>query len=131
MIDSSLLERVRSRIGWQSEPSTEVVEAGQVRRFCEAIGDPDPRRLEEVPPTFLVTLSTDLPEIPEVLNTRLQSFEITYRGLDYPGRKCTCRGVVQSQPGNEVIVEIWTEDPQGSKTTVGTATLEVEGWRVG
>ena len=55
----------------------------------------------------------------------LKSLEVSYRGLDYPGQKCTCRGVVRSQEGREVVVEVWTEDPKGSKTTVGTATLEL------
>jgi hypothetical protein len=43
------------------------VEAGHLRRFCEAIGDPNPRWLAEAPPTFLVALGTETPEIPEVL----------------------------------------------------------------
>ena len=43
------------------------MEAGHVRRFCEAVGDPNPRWREEAPPTFLVALGTETPEIPEVL----------------------------------------------------------------
>jgi acyl dehydratase len=36
---------------------TAPVEAGHVRRFVEAIGDPNPRWTEEAPPTFLVALA--------------------------------------------------------------------------
>jgi len=43
------------------------VEAGHLRRFCEAIGDPNPRWREEAPPTFLVALGSETPEIPDVL----------------------------------------------------------------
>ena len=36
-------------------------------RFCAAIGDPNPRWRNEAPPTFLVALGSETPEIPEVL----------------------------------------------------------------
>jgi N-terminal half of MaoC dehydratase len=67
MDSTEIVERVRAGIGWRGEERTSVVEAGLVRRFCEAIGDDDPRWLEEVPPTFVVALGTDIPEIPEAL----------------------------------------------------------------
>lgn len=44
-----------------------TVEAGHVRRFCEAIGDPSPRWREEAPPTFLVAFGRALPNLPEAL----------------------------------------------------------------
>ena len=62
-----LLDRIRARIGWESPARTTTVEAGHLRRFCAAIGDPNPRWLREAPPTFLVALGTETPEIPEVL----------------------------------------------------------------
>jgi hypothetical protein len=53
---TSVLERMRERIG-QSGPSSEaLVEAGHLKRFAEAIGDPNPRWTKEAPPTFLVAL---------------------------------------------------------------------------
>jgi len=54
---ASVVERLRSRIGVDGEPVTATVEAGHVRRFAEAIGDPNPRWAEEAPPTFLVALA--------------------------------------------------------------------------
>jgi hypothetical protein len=62
-----LLERIRAQIGWQGPVRTTTVEAGHVSRFCAAIGDPNPRWREEAPPTFLVALGTEVPDIPEVL----------------------------------------------------------------
>jgi hypothetical protein len=67
MATADLVEQVRARIGWQSEGRRTVVEAGHVRRFCEAIGDDDPRWREEAPPTFVVALGTETPHIPEAL----------------------------------------------------------------
>lgn len=67
MATADLVEQVRARIGWQSEVRTSVVEAGHVRRFCAAIGDDDPRWREEAPPTFVVALGTETPQIPEAL----------------------------------------------------------------
>ena len=62
-----LMERLKSRIGWRGEEQVNLVEAGHVRRFCEAIGDDDPRWREEAPPTFAVALGTETPQIPEAL----------------------------------------------------------------
>jgi hypothetical protein len=67
MGEPSLMERVKSRIGWRGEEQVNLVEAGHVRRFCEAIGDDDPRWLKEAPPTFVVALGTETPQIPEAL----------------------------------------------------------------
>jgi hypothetical protein len=54
---TSIVDRLRARIG-TAGPSTEaVVEAGHLKRFVEAIGDPNPRWTKEAPPTFLVALA--------------------------------------------------------------------------
>ena len=52
-----MIDRLRARIGVDGEPVTALVEAGHVRRFAAAIGDPNPRWTREVPPTFLVALA--------------------------------------------------------------------------
>jgi N-terminal half of MaoC dehydratase len=54
---ASVVDRLRSRIGVDGPAVTAPVEAGHVRRFAEAIGDPNPRWREEAPPTFLVALA--------------------------------------------------------------------------
>ena len=53
----SVLDRLRACIGVHGEPVTATVEAGHVRRFAQAIGDPNPRWKTEAPPTFLVALA--------------------------------------------------------------------------
>jgi acyl dehydratase len=54
---ASVVERLRARIGVEGVSTEVVVEAGHVRRFAEAIGDPNPRWTDEAPPTFLVALA--------------------------------------------------------------------------
>ena len=44
---------------------TSTVEAGHLRRFAAAIGDPNPRWLNEAPPTFLVALAPASYHAPE------------------------------------------------------------------
>ncbi len=51
------IDRLKTRIGVDGPEVTAPVEAGHVRRFVEAIGDPNPRWTKEVPPTFLVALA--------------------------------------------------------------------------
>ena len=54
---TSVIDRLRARIGVDGEPVTAAVEAGHVGRFAAAIGDPNPRWTKEAPPTFLVALA--------------------------------------------------------------------------
>ncbi|GBD11022.1 hypothetical protein HRbin23_00672 [bacterium HR23] len=82
MTQATLLteEQRRSLIGKESKPVSTVIEKGHIRRFAEAIGDPNPLYNDEVlarrsryggiiaPPTFLraihtemIGLGTDLP----------------------------------------------------------------------
>jgi hypothetical protein len=51
-----VVDRLRARIGVTAPPTEAMVEAGHLKRFAEAIGDPNPRWLREAPPTFLVAL---------------------------------------------------------------------------
>lgn len=54
-----------------------------------------------------------------------------YRGMDFPYEDITCRGVVtkkwQENGENLVELEIWTENPEGQKTTPGTAVVSLPG----
>jgi hypothetical protein len=56
MATTSVVDRLRARIGSTAPPITATVEAGHLKRFAEAIGDPNSRWLQEAPPTFLVAL---------------------------------------------------------------------------
>ena len=58
---------------------------------------------------------------------RIKRYAVSYRGMDVPGQEMTCRGVVkakrQENGENLVELEIWTENPEGQRTTPGTATV--------
>jgi acyl dehydratase len=60
---------------------------------------------------------------------RIKKFGCSYRGMDYPDEEITCKGVVKRkyQENGEKLVdlEIWTENPEGQKTTPGTATVRL------
>jgi acyl dehydratase len=58
---------------------------------------------------------------------KIKKWSVSYRGMDYPGQEMTCKGVVTAmrQEGGENLVDldIWTANPEGQKTTPGTATV--------
>ena len=53
----------------------------------------------------------------------LKTFEVSYRGIDQPGCPYRCRGKVVKADGRDVELEVWGEDPDGNRTTVGSATV--------
>jgi acyl dehydratase len=57
----------------------------------------------------------------------VKEFGCQYRGMDYPDQDITCGGVVTRTytEGDQHFVEldIWTENPDGQKTTPGTAKV--------
>jgi acyl dehydratase len=57
----------------------------------------------------------------------VKRFGCSYRGMDEPNQDIVCKGVVSKkrQDGGDNIVEleIWTENPQGQKTTPGQAIV--------
>ena len=57
----------------------------------------------------------------------IKQFGCQYRGMDEPNQEIVCRGVVTKkyQEGDQNIVEldVWTENPQGQKTTPGQAVV--------
>jgi acyl dehydratase len=58
---------------------------------------------------------------------RIKRFGCSYRGMDYPNQDILCRGVVtrkyQENGQHLVDLDIWTENPEGQKTSPGTATV--------
>jgi hypothetical protein len=62
---TSVVDRLRARIGVTGPPAHFAVEAGHLKRFAEAIGDANPRWLSEAPPTFLVALAPPTAHLPE------------------------------------------------------------------
>jgi acyl dehydratase len=57
----------------------------------------------------------------------VREFGCEYRGMDYPDQEMKCRGVVTRKyaEGDQHFVEldVWTENPDGRKTSPGTAKV--------
>ena len=57
----------------------------------------------------------------------LKRLACQYRGMDFPGNAITAKGKVlrayQADGQNLVDCEIWLENPEGQKTTPGSATV--------
>ena len=76
--ESVITKQMRDAIGVDSAAATYAVEAGAVRRFAEAIGDPNPLYRDEraaregphggiiAPPTFLRAVDTGIPDPQEL-----------------------------------------------------------------
>ena len=58
---------------------------------------------------------------------RIKKFGCQYRGMDDAKQEIVCKGVVskkyQEDGQNLVELEVWTENPQGKKTSPGSATV--------
>jgi acyl dehydratase len=58
---------------------------------------------------------------------QIRKFGCSYRGMDYPNQDIRCRGVVKRKYTENshhlVELDIWTENPEGKKTSPGTATV--------
>ena len=63
-------------------------------------------------------------------NGRIKKYACSYRGMDYPGQEILCKGIVRKkyeENGERLVdVEVWTENPEGQKTTPGTATVSLK-----
>ena len=57
----------------------------------------------------------------------LKAFEVSYRGIDVPGKPYRCRGRVTRVEGAQVELELWGEDSDGTRTTLGAATVLMNG----
>lgn len=55
----------------------------------------------------------------------VKTFEVSYRGIDVPGKPYRCRGRITRVDGDTAELEVWGEDESGQKTTLGTATVEM------
>lgn len=61
---------------------------------------------------------------------KIKKYGCSYRGMDFPNEDITCKGVVTKkyeENGEKLVdLEVWTENPQGKKTTPGYATVSLK-----
>ena len=55
----------------------------------------------------------------------LRSLEVSYRGIDVPGKPYRCRGRITKVDGPTAELEVWGETEKGERTTLGTATVQL------
>jgi hypothetical protein len=73
--ESVISEELQSLLNVELGPEVYEVEKGMLRKFAEAIDDPDPRWLEEAPPTFPAAI------VPKELLNRLFNADIPLKRL--------------------------------------------------
>ena len=57
---------------------------------------------------------------------RLAMLEVSYRGMDFRDRPHTCRARVVSLDGDRATLELWGENDEGRRTTLGSAEVILE-----
>ena len=75
MTDSVITEELNALLNVDFPPEVYEIEKGMLRRFAEAIDDPNPRWLKEAPPTFAAAL------VPRQLLHKLFSADIPLKRL--------------------------------------------------
>ena len=73
--ESVITEELNSLLNVEFGPEVYEIEKGMLKRFAEAIEDPNPRWLEEAPPTFPAAL------VPKELLNRLFNVDIPLKRL--------------------------------------------------
>lgn len=56
---------------------------------------------------------------------RITVLDVSYRGMDYRDESVTCGARVTGTDGDRVSLEVWTADADGTRTTTGTAEVEL------
>ena len=56
---------------------------------------------------------------------RITVLDVSYRGMDFRDEPVTCGDRVTGRDGDRVAVEVWTASADGTKTTIGTAEVEL------
>ena len=60
MVGISLsIDKLKSKLGIELEPAAYEIEKGMLRRFLQAVDDPNPRWQVVAPPTFALTISLE------------------------------------------------------------------------
>ena len=75
MSDSVITEELNSLLNVDFGPEVYEIERGMLKKFAEAIDDPDPRWMEEAPPTFPAAL------VPKTLLHKLFNADIPLKRL--------------------------------------------------
>jgi hydroxyacyl-ACP dehydratase HTD2-like protein with hotdog domain len=89
--------------------------------FAKSMGHPDVALHGMLKAAYLARMVTDW------LGQRgeLVEFSVSYRGLVYRDRDFVCGGEVVDRTGNTARIELWGDDDQQRRTTVGRAVVNL------
>jgi acyl dehydratase len=122
MANKVVTDEVRKQIGKTGEARTYEVERGHIRRFAEAIGDPNPLFNDEeharrtrfggmiAPPTFYRSMGSPIP------NVELPSMGAAFRGLDGGSEWEYFEAI---RPGDRITVQSKLADLRESEGRLG------------
>jgi acyl dehydratase len=91
--ESAITAEIKSMLGVEAEPLMEEVEKGHIKRFAEAMGDPNPLWQDQeyagksryrgiiAPPTFLLDLALK-PIVPKLMQLKCPLTRHLYGGMD-------------------------------------------------
>ncbi len=51
--------------------------------------------------------------------------DVSYRGMDFRDEPVSCSARVTGQDGDRLALEVWTASADGTRTTIGTAEVEL------
>ncbi|MFZ5817560.1 MAG: FAS1-like dehydratase domain-containing protein [Bacillota bacterium] len=129
----------KSFIGLESEAELFEVERGAIRKFAEAIGDPNPvyQRGEVAPPTFPTTFRVKIPGLADVDPARFihANEEYVYERPLRAGDRVLCRRKIVDLFEKEgrlgrmtfVVATLEGRDPSGSLIFTGKSTVIIHG----
>ncbi|USG63372.1 MaoC family dehydratase N-terminal domain-containing protein [Brevibacillus ruminantium] len=125
-----------SRTGIRFEPFTFTIEAGKVKEFAQAIGDPNPvyQTGSRVPPTFATVIEFWGSQVPLEQALRLDMKKVLHASQEYEylgtlavGDQITCYGEVTkayTKAGmNFVVVEQKYQNERGEVVLISRSTI--------
>jgi acyl dehydratase len=56
---------------------------------------------------------------------RITALDVSYRGMDFRDEPVTCGARVTGRDGARVSLEVWTANAEGTRTTIGTAEVQL------
>lgn len=56
---------------------------------------------------------------------RITVLDVSYRGMDFRDEAVTCGGRITQRDGDHLALQMWTASADGTRTTIGTAEVEL------
>jgi acyl dehydratase len=105
--------------------STDYAEIHYDKDFAQSHGLPMVVVHGQLAASFLCELVTDWISP----RGKVKKFGFSYRGMNFPGEDLVCKGRVTGKHADNgtsyAEVEVWTENPRGDRTVIGSAVVSL------